>query len=102
MTDTQRLEEIIRNPHTETVWLNHGKECVEAYAWRKPLPFNDDPNKIAQAISKEFVSKERVRICKCSQDVAKTVKVFNNDFFQCPRCGGLLPNADQLLKEGEK
>lgn len=28
-------------------------------------------------------------ICHCGQEGAMTVKVLNDDFFQCPRCGGL-------------
>jgi hypothetical protein len=57
------------------------------------------------------------QLCKCrdlSQEGAMTVKVINNDFFQCPRCGGLIvrrrvdldkeqliANQDKLIKVKE-
>ena len=36
--------------------------------------------------------KENIRLCKCRDgEGAMTVRRINDDFHQCPRCGGLLP-----------
>lgn len=40
--------------------------------------------------------KPELKLCKCrdfTQEGAMTVKRINDDFYQCPRCGGLIPRT---------
>jgi hypothetical protein len=80
------------------------EDCIETwnkYARPSPARISNVPyhpencscyvcNNAEFSANAERTSTELPKLCKCNKDRAMTVRKINDDFFECPRCGGLM------------